>query len=73
MDDEVLLLQSFEVEKYGKFCSSPYVNVCMVLPGIRITNCHVLSLVLPKFDVKVKAPKEMSVTQEDITVEVCST
>ncbi|XP_059930638.1 alpha-2-macroglobulin-like [Gadus macrocephalus] len=29
--------------------------------------------VLPKFDVKVTAPKEMSVAQEDITAEVCST
>ncbi|CAL8350321.1 unnamed protein product [Lota lota] len=29
--------------------------------------------VLPKFDVKVKVPKEMSVAQEDITAEVCST
>uniref|UniRef100_A0A8C5FT84 Alpha-2-macroglobulin-like n=1 Tax=Gadus morhua TaxID=8049 RepID=A0A8C5FT84_GADMO len=29
--------------------------------------------VLPKFDVKVTAPKEISVAQEDITAEVCST
>ncbi|KAK0143280.1 Alpha-2-macroglobulin [Merluccius polli] len=30
-------------------------------------------LVLPKFDVKVKVPEEMSVAQEDIKAEVCST
>ncbi|CAL8360370.1 unnamed protein product [Merluccius merluccius] len=29
--------------------------------------------VLPKFDVKVKVPKEMSIAQEDIKAEVCST
>ena len=72
-DNNVKFSQSFKVEKYGTFCSSPNLDLCVVLPDMRITNCHILPLVLPKFDMKVKAPKEMSVAQEDITVEVCST
>ncbi|CAL8350313.1 unnamed protein product [Lota lota] len=38
-----------------------------------LQSFEVEKYVLPKFDVKVKVPKEMSVAQEDITAEVCST
>ena len=41
-DNNVKFSQSFMVEKYGTFCSSPNLDLCVVLPGMRITNCHVL-------------------------------